>query len=170
MLQSIRERIISQIQNSFEVELDIEQLSYFRTGLKRMMNDVENNIRENEKRLTLDVMKERERKYQEYLKNVDSRELIANMKWADRRTASLYMSYYKLIEYANPGERAKLLKELMQQYYSRTLGEFKVDCLGIYLEVVKNKLEIKNSSICSEPEKELADIIIGNLTYHQDSW
>lgn len=169
MLQSIRERIISQIQNSFEVELDIEQLSYFRTGLKRMMNDVENNIRENEKRLTLDVMKERERKYQEYLKNVDSRELIANMKWADRRTASLYMSYYKLIEYANPGERAKLLKELMQQYYSRTLGEFKVDCLGIYLEVVKNKLEIKNSSICSEPEKELADIIIGNLTYHQDS-
>ncbi|MDE5779544.1 MAG: hypothetical protein K2I10_13755 [Lachnospiraceae bacterium] len=43
------------------------------------------------------------------------------------------MAYYKLIENADPGEHAKLLKELMQQYYSRTLGEFKVDCLGIIL-------------------------------------
>lgn len=169
MLQSIRERIISQIQNSFEVELNIDQFSYFRMKLQSIMEEVKKKIEGNEKKMIMDVMKEQERKYQEYLKNADSKELIRSMKWADRRTASLYMAYYKLIENAEPEERAKLLEELMQHYYSRTLGEFKVDCLGIFLEVVKNKLEIEHFSMWSDPKKTLADIIIGNLTYHRDS-
>jgi len=34
--------------------------------------------------------------------------------------------------------------------------------------VVKNKLEIGNVSMWINPQKELADIIMGNLTYHKD--
>lgn len=170
ILQSIRERIIYQIQNSFEVELDIEQFSNFKIGLNRVLEDVQNKIRENEERMKINVMEEQRRKYQKYLENADSKELIKNMKWADRRTASRYMAYYNRIENARPEKRAKLLKDLMQVYYSRTLGEFKVDCLGIYLMVVKNKLEIEAVSKGERnPQKKLADIIIGNLTYHRDS-
>ena len=63
--------------------------------------------------MKIDVMEEQRRKYQKYLENADSKELIKSMKWADRRTASLYMAYYRLIENASPEERANLLKELM---------------------------------------------------------
>lgn len=120
--------------------------------------------------MKINVMEEQRRKYQKYLENADSKELIKNMKWTDRRTASLYMAYYNRIENARPEERAKLLEELMQVYYSRTLGEFKVDCLGIYLMVVKNKLAIGDVSKGERnPQKGLTDIIIGNLTYHRDS-
>lgn len=169
ILQSIRGRIICQIQNSFEVELDIDQFSHFKKEINSVLEDVKKKIRDNEERMKIDVMEEQRRKYQRYLENADSKELIKSMKWAYRRTASLYMAYYRLIKNASPEERANLLKELMQVYYGRTLGEFKVECLGIYLMVVKNKLEIGNALMWVNPQKELADIIMGNLTYHRDS-
>jgi len=113
ILQSIRGRIICQIQNSFEVELDIDQFSHFKKEINNMLEDLKKKIRDNEERMKIDVMEEQRRKYQKYLENADSKELIKSMKWADRRTASLYMAYYRLIENASPEERANLLKELM---------------------------------------------------------
>lgn len=169
MLATIRKRIVSQIRDAFEVELDMDQFLSFKMEASKTMSDIEKVIKENEKNAKNKVMKEQEERYRNYLNNADSKELISSMKWADRRNASLYMAYYKLIERAGPVERAELLKKLRQVYYGRIMGEFKVDCLGIYLRVVENNLDVANSIGERSVEEDLRDLIVGNLTYHKHS-
>ena len=167
MLEHRRKRLLYQIQNTFEVELDVKQWNSFVSEINRMNRPLELKINENVKELQRKDFKEKEKRKKESLQNADDKTLLGWMTLSGPRTAELYLEYYRRIKQANETDRAKLLRMLMQTYWSRCHAEFKCDCLAILFLIVENQLIVAGDPFLKEPKSMLCEIIEGNLTYHK---
>lgn len=169
MLEHRRKRLLYQIQNTFEVELDVKQWNSFVCEINRMSRPLEAKINENVRELQRKDFKEKEKRKKESLQNADDATLLGWMTLSGPRTAQLYLEYYSRIKKANEADRAELLKRLMQTYWGRCHAEFKCECVAILLLIVKEELKIANSPFLNEPKMMLCEIIEGNLTYHKNN-
>lgn len=169
MLAYRRKQLLQQIHNTFEVELDIDNLKSFVREFNAMQHPIELKINENVHELQRKEFVKEEEKRKEYLKHIDTEKLLGVMELSGPRTAELYLEYCHRIENSDLNERAVLLRKLMQRYWGRCHSEFKCDCLAILLYVVKNNIEIGENPFINEPKDMLCEVIRENLTYHKES-
>lgn len=169
MLESRRKRLLQQIKNTFEVELDIEQWKFFVSEFNRMTHPLELKIKENVKELQRKDFEAREKNVKQVLENADESSLLSWMALSGPRTAALYTEYYNRIARADARGRVELIRKLMQRYWGRCHAEFKCDCLAILLLVVGNQLEIEASPHVADSKTLLKQVIKDNLTYHKDA-
>lgn len=169
MLESRRKKLLQQIKNTFEVELDINQWNMFVSEFNKMKSPLEFKIKENIRELQRKDFKARQEKKKEILENADVSTLLGWMALSGPRTAELHLEYYKRIEKADIKTREELLRKLMQRYRGRCHAEFKCDCLAILLRIVRNGLEIGSSPYLRNPKMMLAEVIEENLTYHKNN-
>lgn len=169
MLAFRRKQLLQQIRNTFEVELDKNQWLDFIREFNSMRYPLEKIIDENVRNLQRTEFQKQEKNRKEKIQNEDIKGLLFWMGMSGPRTNEYQMEYCRRLECADMDERANLLKLLMQQYYGRCNAEFKCDCLGILVYVVKNELEIAKSPFLNEPRAMLCNVITANMTYHKDS-
>lgn len=169
MLDFRRKQLLQQIRNTFEVELDKNQWLSFVREFNSMEYPLEKVIDENVRNLQRTEFQKREKNRKEQLQNEDIKGLLSWMEMSGLRTKEYQIEYCRRLECADADERANLLKLLMQRYYGRCNAEYKCDCLGILLYVVKNELEIAKSPFLGEPKTMLCSVITDNMTYHKDS-
>lgn len=169
MLTFRRKQLLQQIRNTFEVELDKNKWLDFVREFNSMKYPLEKVIDENVRNLQRIEFQKKEKNRKEQLQNEDIKGLLSWMEMSGSRTSEYQIEYCRRLECADANERANLLKLLKQRYYGRCKAEFKCDCLGILLYVVKNELEIANSPFLSDPKIMLCKVIAANMTYHKDS-
>lgn len=169
MLAFRRKQLLQQIRNTFEVELDKNQWLEFVREFNSMKIPLEKIIDENVWNLQRTEFQKREKNRKTQLQNEDIKVLLSRMEMSGPRTREYQIEYCRRLKCADADERANLLRLLMQRYYGRCKAEFKCDCLGILLYVVKNELEIAKSPFLNDSKTMLCDVITGNMTYHKDS-
>ena len=169
MLEYRRKQLLKQVQDTFEVELDVGNWNSFVNEINKSRYPIEKKIKENVRELQRSDFEKNQKQRKEALQNADDATLLGWMALSGPRTAELYLEYYHRIKKADAVERAELLRKLMQRYWGRCHAEYKCDCLEILLLIVKEKLEIAENPFLNEPEIILCKIIKGNLTYHKDN-
>lgn len=169
MLATRRKRLLEQIHNTFEVELDIKELDAFYRELHKMEFPLRKKIDENVRDLQREAWQKRNKDQELWLQSLTPKQLIQQMRWCGPRTARLHNEYVRRIESSSPMDRGQLLQQLNQTYYGRPRAEFQCDCLAIYLKVVSNGWDVTPVRPMSQPPHAvLLDIVKGNLTYHTD--
>lgn len=169
MLEYRRKRLLQQIQDTFEVELDVGHWNSFVNEINKRKHPIEKKIKENVREFQRSDFEKNRKQKRQALQNADDATVLGWMALSGPRTAELYLEYYSRIKKADTVKRAELLRKLMQRYWGRCHAEYKCDCLAILFLIVKEKLEIAKNPFLNEPEAILCEIIKGNLTYHRDN-
>lgn len=169
MLSFQRKKILKQIRDTFEVEIDINQFQIFKSNFNKMGYDLEKRIKENEKELWRTAFKKADEEELRRIKDADNKTLIIWMDIIGYCSGRYYLEYVKRLEVANPQERCNMLRLLMQTYLGRCHSIFKINCMLIFLNVVKKKLVVESSPFMNSPEKTLIEIVKHNITYMEKS-
>ena len=160
-----RECLLNQIRNTFEVEIDIEQLKNFYTDFLKMQGNLEKKIRENEKQVWKENFESNRRKKEDIIKSADDKTLLIWMNSLANSSLAVNLEYYHRIEISSMKERTEKLRKLLQIYLGRCHAVFKCNCMYIFMKVVLNNLEIEGKIFVKEIKEELENIIKNNLTY-----
>lgn len=169
MLSFQRKKLLKQIRDTFEVEIDINQFQLFKSDFNKMGYDLEKRIMENEKELWRTAFKKADEEELNRIKNADNKTLINWMDIIGYSSGRYYLEYVRRLEGANPQERSNMLRLLMQTYLGRCHSIFKINCMLILINVVKKKLVVESSPFMNSPEKTLIEIVKYNLTYMEES-
>ena len=169
LLNYQRKRLLKQISDTFEVEIDVNQLYKFQNDFSKIKLSLEKKIKQNANQLWKSNFEENIAKADEEVKKLDNNTLIIKMDLLSNGTRRENLEYYRRILKAEPKERTDMLQKLMQQYRGRCHSIFKCNCLEIFINVVINKVQIETSQFMREPSEELEFIIKKNLTYYADN-
>lgn len=164
-----RKRLLEQIKNTFEVEIDIKKLRFFKTGFMKMESDLEKKIRKNEKQLWRDNFEKNRAAADAEVREADEKTLLIWMDSLANSTNKVVFEYYRRIVDSTPDEREKKLRKLMQTYLGRCHTTFKCNCMYIFMLVVLNNLKVEDSVFMKEPKEELEIIIRRNLKYWEEN-
>lgn len=165
MLSFQRKRLLKQIHDTFEVEIDSNQLFDFKRRFNEMSQILEKKIKENEKELWRNAYKKDEEEQRELIKNAENSTLILWMDTLGYNSGLYYLEYLKRLEAANPTDRTNMLRLLMQTYLGRSHSIFKINCLLIFLSVVDKKLLVEETPYMRSPAETLKGIVENNVTY-----
>lgn len=168
ILQSQRRDLLRRIHNTFEVEIDEQELSEFSREFEKDKIGLKKTIKENSKQLWRDEFEKKDRAQTKHVRLLDNKTLVSLME-LEKSSYKPAEEYKRRIFNASPDERANLLRLLETVYLGRTRGVFKCRYLSILLDVYKEKLEVAAHPFGASTEDNLRFVIQRNLNYWEDN-
>ncbi|MFD2868183.1 hypothetical protein ACFSY7_06705 [Kurthia populi] len=146
MLRFLRSQITRQIEDSFSVELDENEVGRFFREIHSKQYEMKELVRKNAKEFRSVAWKKRNDNFGRYLKEASLKELLMIMDIPTNRTRDFSNEYYRRIVEAEPSERVFLLDELVKRHRSRSNHSiFYVHSLNVVLVLLNKGIHIDSS-------------------------
>lgn len=169
MLKFQRKRILDNIRNTFAVEIDSKNLSEFECEFNKISYELKNVIDENSKQLSRKFWREKEKQWDDELKELKPNELRIYMDILTYMLPKPHNEYIRRIKDADNNERKKLIDELSKYYRGRPHSIFKVNCLYIFFALLNNNIEVEETIYCKNTKLMFEEIALSNLTYAKNN-
>ncbi|NUU78176.1 type I restriction enzyme HsdR N-terminal domain-containing protein [Paenibacillus xylanilyticus] len=165
MLRFLRQQIMQQIENSFEVELDKAELQLFYSSLQRKEYDLQKQIQNNAKEYRNAAWKRRTEKYQQELQKLPLDLLLVRMDIPVDRSFETSIEYARRIIESDNNERINLIDKLAMNWRSGKHAIFKVHSLDVLIRLLSEGIDIKPSSYQHGIIESINELALLNINY-----
>ncbi|MGG0656428.1 hypothetical protein [Rummeliibacillus pycnus] len=165
MLRFLRQQIMQQIENSFEVELDENELQLFYSSLHRKEYDLKKQIQTNAKEYRNAAWKRNTEKYQQELERLPLNLLLVRMDIPVDKTVKTSIEYARRIIEAEKTERINLIDKLAMNWRSRNHAIFKVHSLDVLIRLLRKGIDLKASSYQHGIIESINELALFNINY-----
>ncbi|MEH7276613.1 hypothetical protein, partial [Neobacillus vireti] len=145
MLRFARQQILKQLEDSFAVELDKQELNAFFSEINSRRYGLDKRVQDNARDFQRTEWKKKNEAIDEYFRKLPIDQLLINMDIPTNGTLRTSLEYLSRIIAAEEEERAKLVDNLAMRWRGRPHSIFRVNCLNILIGLLKNNIDIKHS-------------------------
>lgn len=165
MLEFQRQRILSIIKDSFEVEIDEKQVSLFKSEVNNVLRKSLSKVKDNANQLKLNAWKEAEKKEKEDIKKLKTDLLLVRMDIPTNRMFFPAKEYLRRIINSNMEEKENLIDKLVMKYRGRPHAIFRVQSLYIFVQLLKNNIDINSTNYVSSIKSSIEELALSNFKY-----
>ena len=161
MLQFQRSRMLEQIKNTFEVEIDEEQFQIFCNSFRQMQSDLKQRIEKNARKLRGDYLEKQWASAEDMVHQLSDNDLMEAMNSFHCPMPLVEREFYRRFSCASAVQQSEMLDDILQSYQRNCISLFKIRVLEILLWSIRDGLGIKGYQL-----DELAKRVVEeNLNY-----
>lgn len=165
MLTYVRQRVLTLLKDSFEVELDESKLKSFTSEINRLANDMLPIVRKNAREFQLAAWKEWTEKEREELRNKDIKLLLVNMDIPTDARPMIAEIFVERVLSANKKERKHMVELLAMTMRGRPHSVFRVLAVYVFVRLLEEGIEIERSIYVKSVKETLEELVKSNRTY-----